>query len=191
MADFAVELDAVDDLLVAGAAAEMRLERLGDFVARRFVAIVAQADGPHRHAGDAEAALHAAAADERLGDLLAMLFVEAFERGDRFALGLLGLERAGEHRFAVHQHRAAAALGLRLAAVLGRGDAELVAEHVEQRPAGFGELDFDVLVVDAAGEDAAGAAEASEVVSNRRHRSLASRECGQRPPLTRRTRLAT
>src|SRR5262249_24223953 len=149
--------DAVDDLRVACAAAQMRLERAGDFVAGNFFAVAAEADAAHRHAGDAEATLHAAAADERFRNLLAVLLVEPFQPGDRCAFGFPGFERAREHGLAVYQHRAAAALGLRLAAIFRRGDAELVAKHVEQREPGFIKRNLDILAVDAAREGAAGA----------------------------------
>src|SRR5262245_12899159 len=96
-----------------------------------------------------------------------MLFVESLERRDRLAFGLFGLERAGEHGLAVHQHGTTAALGLRLTAIFRRRDAELVAEHIEQRQTGFVERNLDVGTVDAARESAAGSR--SGFGSNRRH----------------------
>ena len=79
-----------------------------------------------------------------------MLVVEPFECRDRFALGLLGRQRAGKHRLAIHQHRAAAALGLRRAAILGRRNAEIVAQHIEQRQtdSSSGNLDVGIVAVD-------------------------------------------
>ena len=58
---------------------------------------------------------------------------EALERGDGSARHPAGGGHAGDPRRAVDQDRAAAALALRAAAVLGRLQAEPVAEHLEQR----------------------------------------------------------
>ena len=55
--------------------------------------------------------------------------------------------QAGKHRLAVDQHRAGAAFA-ELAAVLGAGEVEVLAQHLEQRLVRR-ERDFDVLAVDA------------------------------------------
>ena len=54
-----------------------------------------------------------------------------FDRLDAAALALDRQHQAGEHRLAVDEHRARAALA-ELAAVLGAGEVEILAEHLEQ-----------------------------------------------------------
>ena len=56
----------------------------------------------------------------------------ALERGDRRSLDAGQREVAAHHRLAVHEHRAAPALTRRRAAVLRRGDVELLTERGEQ-----------------------------------------------------------
>ena len=115
--------------------------------------LFAQPNCPHRHARNAEPALHAATAHERLGNLLAMLFVETFQRRDRFALGLRRCKRARQHGLAIHQHGAAAALRLRLTAVLWRSDAQKITQHIEQRKIGIvRQVELHLLAVDLAGK---------------------------------------
>src|SRR5438093_10862719 len=66
---------------------------------------------------------------------------ETFDRFHRAALALGGQHQAGKLRRAVDQHRAGAALA-QLAAVLGAGEAKVLAQHLEQRlVAGDGQLD--------------------------------------------------
>src|SRR2546427_11168145 len=66
---------------------------------------------------------------------------EAFDRFHRAGLALGGQHQAGKLRHAVDQHRAGAALA-QLAAVLGAGEAEVLAQYFEQRlVAGAGQLD--------------------------------------------------
>ena len=77
-------LDRVEDLHVAGAAAEVGAEVAGGVVAgQRRALLVDQRLGPHDDAGGAEAALQGAAGGERVGVAAALVLVEAFEGDDR------------------------------------------------------------------------------------------------------------
>ena len=67
-----------------------------------------------------------------LAEPLTLLGRQPLERGDRGALDLRQREVAADDGLAVDQHRAAAALAGRRAAVLGRQDAELLPERGEQ-----------------------------------------------------------
>ena len=129
--NLAVQIDAVDDLLVASAAAEMRLENADNFVARRFSRLCAERDCPQGDTGNAKPALDAPTPHERFGDLAAVRFVQSLESRDRSAFGPFGLQRARQHRLAVQQNRAASALGLRLATILGRRHPERVTQDIE------------------------------------------------------------
>jgi hypothetical protein len=74
----------------------------------------------------------------------------AREALDRLYVAAFALQReleARKHRLAVDQHRAGAALA-ELAAVLGAGQMELLAQHLEQRLVG-GEEHFLLLAVHA------------------------------------------
>ena len=92
------------------------------------------------HAGRAEAALHRKAVRE--GALQRMHLAalgETFQRLDRAPLDALAPGQAGKLQLAVDQHRAGAA-GALAAAVLRRGQPELVAQHVDEQRAGLDEL---------------------------------------------------
>src|SRR3954468_22814265 len=80
-----------------------------------------------------------------------MLLVESLERSDRFALGLGGRQCTREDWFTIHQNRAAATLGLRLATVLGGRNAEKIAQHIEQRqPLFVGQIELNLVAVNLA-----------------------------------------
>ena len=126
------QLDRVDDLRVARAAAEVAGERLADVglgglrVAREQV--VARDD----QARGAEAALDRAGVDERLLDRVQLARRrEPLDGHDLAALGLRGQHEAGADQRAVEVDRAGAALAL-LARVLGARQAEPLAQRVEQ-----------------------------------------------------------
>ncbi len=126
------QLDRVDDLHVAGAAAQVPVERVGDRLARRRGVAVGDRLGAQRDAGDAEAALQPGRGGEAVGDLLAFGGRQAVERDDVLAVGDPGAHRAGRLRMAVDQHHAGAALALRAAAVLRRGDAAALAQRLQE-----------------------------------------------------------
>src|SRR5919109_3208022 len=129
-------VDGLDDVLVAGAAAEVALEPAPDLRLGQPVAVRAEKlDAGHDHPRRAEAALERVALPEGL--LERMQLALARETLDRRDLAPVGLDRehgARLHREPVEVDRAGAA-ERRVAADLRPGEAEVVAEEVdEQRP---------------------------------------------------------
>jgi hypothetical protein len=121
------------DLLVAGAAAEIAGKGFADVVARGAFDAIQQCAGRQQDAGRAVATLRGAEVRERLLQRIQPPVArEAFDRRDRAAAAFDGERQAGEHRFAIHEHRAGAAL-TELAAVLRAGEPQILAEHFEQR----------------------------------------------------------
>ena len=119
--------------------ADLRIGRLGVFPQQRL--------RPHHHAGDAVAALrrllfHEGALDRRRR----LDGAEAFQRRHLLALEQQQRRDAGQHRLAVDDHRARAAL-TEPAAELGGIEFEFVAQHIEQRRIRIG-VDPVVLTVD-------------------------------------------
>ena len=126
------QFDRVENLLIAGAAADIAAEPLLDLLAvgKR---IGAQRRGRrHHHAGDAIAALAGAGLVEGL--LQHAQFAgrgQRFDRLDRRALRLGDRHQAGFHQHAVDEHRAGAAFA-GAAAFLVAGEVEIVAHEIEQ-----------------------------------------------------------
>ena len=139
---FRHQLHGLDDLRVAGAAAEVPVDRAGDLVTARVRLPVEEVLGPERDPRDAEAALDAAGRGERLRDDLALTGGDALEGQHVAALGTSCLVGAGDERAPVDERQAAAALPLGLAAVLDRGDPAAFPQRVEERLSGRG-LDRD------------------------------------------------
>src|SRR4051795_10692268 len=105
--------------------ADVRLARAGFALEQRL--------GAHHHAGDAVAALRGLRLDEGL--LHRSRFfrrAEAFDRADLASLEDRDRRDAGEDRLAVGEHRAGAALA-EAAAELGAVQAQILAQHVEER----------------------------------------------------------
>ncbi len=121
-------LDRVDDLLVAGAAAEVGSEGLFDLRAAWIGGAVDQGIGLDDDAGDAEAALNAAFSDESAGKDLLPKLAQPFGGRHGAAGDLLHRRDAREHRLVIDVHSAAAARRLRRAAVLGGDDAFVLPE---------------------------------------------------------------
>src|ERR671934_273475 len=129
-------VDGLDDVLVAGAAADVPLEPAPDLRLGQPVAVRAEElDAGHDHSRRAEAALERVALPERL--LQRMQLAVARETLDRRDLAAVGQNRergARLHREPVEVDRAGAA-NRRVAADLRPGEPEVVAEEVdEQRP---------------------------------------------------------
>ena len=125
--------DRIDDLVVAGAAAQHAADAVGDLGARRRRRAVEQVGCGHQHAGSADAALRGAVLQERAAQALGQpARANAFDGLDRRAAGLRRRHQAGAHLLAVEEHGAGAAVA-RLAADLGSGEAELVAQRVGKR----------------------------------------------------------
>ena len=124
----------IDNLHVAGAAAEMPPQLVRNFLARRAGILFDQCMPAHRHAGNAKTALHAAAPRERFGNLLPPLLGQTFQRHQRLACHLAGLHGARKLRRPVDQQRATPARCLRFAAVFERYAAEIFPQHCQERP---------------------------------------------------------
>src|SRR5256712_9086120 len=135
------------DLDVSGAAAQVACQRLLDLVARRPPVLGEQRPGGEQERWGAVAALRRAQLGERV--LQAMQPAALRHPLDRLhpAPGAREAEhQAGEHRTRIHEHRAGAALA-QLAAVLRAGEAQVLAQHFEQRLVRC-ERDLDGLAVE-------------------------------------------
>ena len=101
-----------DDVVVAGAAAEVALEPVADLLLGRVRVLLQQRDRRHDEARRAEAALQRVLLVERLLHRVQLAVRgEALDRRHLAAVGLHGEHRARLHRLAVEQHRARAAGG--------------------------------------------------------------------------------
>ena len=130
--DLGGEQDALEDLLVARAAAHVAADGAAHVVLRR-VGVLADAGRPaDNHARDAEATLHGAHRAEGVDEGLLLVVGEPLDGGDVAAVSELGGEHAGAHGPPVDDDHAGAARPLR-AAVLGRVDVEVVAQEAKQR----------------------------------------------------------
>ena len=141
------ELDRVDDLHVAGAAAEVAEQRMLDLLAGRLRMLLQQRLRLHHDPRRAVAALRRAGRDEALGPAAARLLGEAFLRHDGLALDARRLLRARDDCFPVDDHGARAARAFRRAAVLHRAEAEPLAQHLEQTFV-LSQLDRDRIAVE-------------------------------------------
>jgi hypothetical protein len=81
---------------------------------------------------DAVAALNSAFGHKGLGEYTAQCLWEPLERSDLGPGHLFGPPEAGQHGPAVHENGAAAAVALWGAPVLGRGNAALLTQHLEE-----------------------------------------------------------
>src|SRR5690606_21353404 len=126
--DPGIELDGIDDLGVARAAAQVYVDGLGDLVAAWRRIFTDEVMGAHRQTRDAKAALQAGGGRETIGNQRGLFAGQAVEGDDLFALGFTGLHGAGDDRFAADHGQATAALSLRRAAIFHRGDAAAIAQ---------------------------------------------------------------
>ena len=124
--------NALDDFLVAGAAAHVAPDGLFDLRLGGVGVLIQQGLARHYHAGDAEAALNRAHRAEGVDEGLPLGLREALHRHDLLACGPLGGQDAGLDGLAVHQDGAGAA-GALAAPVLHRGQAQLVPQVAQQR----------------------------------------------------------
>ena len=120
----------IDDLAVAGAAAEHAAQRILDLGAARRVTVGQHVLRRHQHAGRADAALRRAMIEKRLLQRRerAVGVGQALDRLDRPAVHLAHRHQAGADLPAVEQHGAGAAVA-GIAADLGAGEAEVVAQR--------------------------------------------------------------
>src|SRR5262245_21121632 len=125
--------DRLVDLLVAGAAAEVAGDRLADSFAGRIGLALEQGFRGHQDARGAVAALRRSEVGKSgLQRMQLGAAGKAFHGLDAAPLALHRQHEAGELRLAVEQYGAGAALA-ELAAVLGAGEGEVLAQDLEQR----------------------------------------------------------
>src|SRR5262249_54775236 len=128
-------LHGLDDVHVAGAAAEVAGDGPADVVLAGLGVLVQEGIAGHQHAGRTVSALQPVLGHEAFlqGMELAVL-LEPFHRHELLAPGLDGEQRARLHRPPIHQDRAGAAVG-GVAADVGAGQPEHVAQHVHEQEA--------------------------------------------------------
>src|SRR6267143_6364266 len=130
--------DRLDDVLVAGAAAEIAFEFLADGVVAEVVALaVDDVDRGHDHAGGAEAALQAVMLAERLLHRMQRRAVggQTFDGLDLVPVSHYRERGAGLDRLAVEMHDAGTALR-GVAADMGAGQPKIFAQKLHQQGAG-------------------------------------------------------
>ena len=119
------------DLFIAGAAADIVAQGLLHLLRRGGGVGVQQGLGADYHAGDAETALHGPARGKGPGIEVPLRRSESLQSEDACALQPVRLQGAGLAGLAVHQNGAGAA-GAFAAAVLHRGQAQVVPEQAQQ-----------------------------------------------------------
>src|SRR5712692_1884391 len=125
--------DRLEDLLVSGTTTKISGNCLSNPGAARVRFFHEQRLGGHEDSRSAVAALRGAEVGERgLQRVQLGAARHAFDGLNRAALAFEREQQAGELRLAVDQHRAGAAFA-ELAAVLGAGEAEVLAQQLEQR----------------------------------------------------------
>ena len=135
--DFALALElcgqthGLDDLHIAGAAADVVLDGGGALFLGGIVVDIQKRLGAHDHARDAEAALHRARRAEGVGIELLFKVGKPLHGEDVLAFQLVGLLDAGAHGLALQQHRTCAA-GALATAVLHGGQAHLIPEKPDE-----------------------------------------------------------
>ncbi len=129
-------LDRLDDVLVARAAAQVARDHVAGLLVRGAGVVLQPGVDGGQEARRAEAALEPVALGERLLHRAerAVGVGEPLDGGDLEALRGDREHQAGAHRPAVDQDRAGAADAV-LAADVGAGEAEVVAQRVGQQPA--------------------------------------------------------
>ncbi len=139
--------DRVEDRRVPGAATEDAAEAVEDLPLGGLRDAREEVVRGHQHRGGAGAALGAAAGEERLLERRqACVRRQAFDRVDPPSLDLAGGHQARAHLLAVQPDGARSAVA-RVAADLRAGQAEVLAEHVDEASAPVG-ADLDVAAVD-------------------------------------------
>ena len=144
-------LNGLDDLVVAGAAAEIVGEEEADALFRGVRLIVEKLFGGDDEAGGADAALEGGVFEERL--LQGVEFAvagDAFDGGDAATFGFDSEDQAGGDDVAVENDSAGAAVAV-VAAFLGTREADDVAEDFEETLARLAE-EVDLLAVDGGGD---------------------------------------
>ena len=128
--DIGLAVERVLDRAIAGAAADIALQRGAEVLPLRLV----QRGAGQDHAGGAEAALKSLRIEEGLlHRMRAAVAAKTFDGGDRVPLGAKRRDQAAMHRLAVEQHGAGAAIA-GVAALLDAEMAELAQERAQALP---------------------------------------------------------
>src|SRR5918995_3459135 len=126
--------DRQHDVVVARAAAEVALDRVPNLLVGRIVGPAQQVGGGHDHAGGAEPALEPVLLPERALERVKVVGVtQALDGRHAAAVCLRGEHRAALHGSAVEVDRACAALA-GVAPDVGAGQAQVLAQHLDQQP---------------------------------------------------------
>jgi len=137
----------LENLLIAGAAAQIAGERIADLIPRRMWMLVEQRLRGHQDARRAIAALRGAEIRERfLQRMQSSIRDEPFHGHHASPVTLDAEHEAREHRLIVEQHGAGAALP-ELAAMFRAAQVQVFTEHLEERFV-RSERDFGRLAVD-------------------------------------------
>ena len=127
--------DRLDDVVIAGAAAEIALQPLADLFLGGIRIALHQIDRAHDHARRAEAALQRMVlAKRRLHRVQLAILGQALDRDDLCAFGLHREDRATLDRLTVDVHHAGAALA-GVAPHMGAGQIEVLAKELDQERA--------------------------------------------------------
>src|SRR5213594_868293 len=152
--------DRLDHLGVARAPAEVAGNRVADVVLGRLRVLGEERGGRHQHARDAEAALRHAVTHERvLHGRERPAARQPLDGGHGAPSRLHREHEAARHELAIQMHGARAAVA-GAATLLGSGEAEVLAERVEQRDVRLHER-LDGLAVDGEAQDLLGHDETS------------------------------
>ena len=144
-------LNGVDDVLIAGAAAEVAGDAVANLLLARRRIVLQQVDRRHDHARRAVAALQAVLFPEALLHRMQLAFRrQPFDRHHRRAVGLHREDRARLRAAAVDEHGARAALA-GVAADMRAGEIEMFAQEVHEQRARF-DVRFAHLAVDGNGD---------------------------------------
>ena len=139
-----------DDLLIAGAPADVAGERLANLIGARIGIPLQERLGRDEQARRAVAALRRPEVGEGLLQRVqAPVITEALDGHDVAGVAFEREEQAGQRRRPIHQHRAGAAFA-ELAAVLRARQIQILAQDLEQRLVGI-ERDLPRFTVDAQG----------------------------------------
>jgi len=123
-----------DDLYVAGAAADIALDRARDLLLRRIRLFAQEGDRAHDHSGHAETALHGAGLDEGLLDGVqeAIAALQSLDGHDITTVEQRSRQQTGIDRLAVEQYCAGATFAL-AATRLGAGQLKTLAQQLGHR----------------------------------------------------------
>src|SRR5665213_94669 len=132
---FGAGFDRLDDVVIAGAAAEIALEPFADFRLGRLLVVLHQIERAHHHAGGAEAALQSVMlAEGRLHRMQLVALSDALDGDDVGAVALHGEDGAALDAVAIDRDDAAAALA-GVAADMRAGEGEIFPQELDEQGA--------------------------------------------------------